>query len=94
MGKLKQMTIIEPGDLSRLIGIANAVWRYIGHDYMTDCDDLDNEAAVECCLDADRPLLSTTSRTPEADNEFCEAMCKKYTFDAVVSQVAAELNLV
>ena len=94
MGKLKQTTIIEPGDLSRLMAIANAVWRYVGHDFMNDCDDLDNEAAVECCFDADRPLLSTTSRTPEADNEFCKAMYKKYTFNAVVSQVASELNLV
>lgn len=94
MGKFKAKTIIEPGDLSRLIGIANAVWQYVGHDFMIDCDDLDNEAAVECCFDADRPLLSTSSRTPEADNAFCKAMYEKYTFHAVVSQVAGQLNLV
>ena len=94
MGKLKQMTIIEPADLSRLIGIANSVWQYIGYDFMADCDDLDNEAAVECCFDADRPLLATSSRTPKEDNDFCKAMYEKYGFAAVRSQVSAELQLV
>lgn len=85
---------IDPADLKRLRDICSDVWQYIG----SDCGDMSNEAAIETCFDADRPLLSrngcTTSAEARDDHAFCKAMYAKHGFDTVTTAVARELNLV
>lgn len=77
-------------DLQRLVRIASRVWQYIGSD-MQECGDLDNEAAIETCFDADRPLLCDAGNPNDdlaADNAFCKLMFKRYTFNKCVRAVS------
>ena len=89
-----------PDELKRLVTVANRVWQYIGHDFMGEGGgDFDNEAAVECCFDADRPLFCNNGPEGQAeeDQKFCKAMYAKYGFNvcvASVASVAAEVRYV
>lgn len=85
-----------PDELKRLVAIANRVWQYIGSDFMSGSDEFDNEAAVECCFDADRPLLCNNGPKGQAeeDQTFCKEMFAKYGFNTVVTNVAAEVRYI
>ena len=87
---------MAPDDLKRMIQIANRVWQYIGHDFMDCSEEFDNEAAVECCFDADRPLLCSSAprAEAEADNLFMKMMYKRYTFNVCVKAVAKHVSYI
>lgn len=80
--------------LVALKGIVVRVWQQIGPDALeasTTCgNEFDNEAAIESCLDADRPL-TFDSREAQA---LCKLAYEKYGFDAVRLAVSKTLNLV
>lgn len=94
---LKKLNL-TPAELSELKRIAWAVWQYIGSDVLQNYGDTgeepDNEECIESCFDADRPLLSSSSPTAEADNDFCEDIFKRNDFSDVCRAVASNLRLV
>lgn len=77
-----------------LKGIVVRVWQQIGYDAIqasAECgEDIDNEAAIESCLDADRPL-TFDSRESQA---LCKMAYEKYGFDAVRKALAKSVSLV
>lgn len=80
-------------ELNELQSIVLQVWQQIGHDAMQACeeagDPLTNDAAIEMCLDADRPLMvSETARL------LTKLAYQKYGFDAVCLAVGENLKLV
>ena len=90
---------VSTEDLQRMVKIANRVWQYIGSDFMDGSDEFDNEAAVECCFDADRPLTCTNGgkearAEAETDNLFMKMMYKRYTFNVCVRTVTKEVRYV
>lgn len=94
---LKKLNL-TPTELTELIRIANAVWQYIGSDVLLNYDETgeepDNEECIESCFDADRPLLSSSSQTPQADNDFCKKIFDRNEFSDVCRAVANNLQLV
>lgn len=90
---------VAPEDLQRMVKIANRVWQYIGSDFCEGSDEFDNEAAVECCFDADRPLTCvnggrSAQAEAEADNLFMKMMFKRYTFSVCASAVSKVVRYV
>jgi hypothetical protein len=77
-----------------LKGIVVRVWQQIGHDALEACgacgEALDNESAIESCLDADRPL-TFDSREAQA---LCRLAFEKYGFDAVRVALSRHVALV
>lgn len=86
---------IPKDEVSRLVSIADRVWQYIGSDFMSGSDEFDNEAAVECCFDADRPLTCGHD-VPQCarDQTFCKEMFAKYGFNTCVSSVASIVHYI
>lgn len=90
---------IDDDTVMRLRDIALRVWQNIGPDFVQghqECGlEPENEAAVECCFDADRPLLCQ-NRPADAvfDQAFCKDAYEKYGFSNVVWHVAQKLTLV
>lgn len=85
---------IRPDELAELRRIVDQVWQQIGHDVLqctAECGggELDNEAAIESCFDADRPLM-----VGEAERVLTKLAFEKYGFDAVCLAVSKNLNLV
>lgn len=81
--------------IASLRGIVVRVWQQIGHDVtqaVNECGEppIDNETAIESCLDADRPL-TFDSREAQA---LCKLAFEKYGFDTVRLAVSKTLNLV
>jgi hypothetical protein len=70
------------------------VWNAIGYDVeegMQACgEELDNEVAIESCLDADRLLL--TGEDAEA-HALCRALCREHGFGVVVRELAKHVTL-
>lgn len=82
-------------ELAELRRIVTQVWQQIGHDVLQcaqECggEELDNESAIESCLDADRPQ----QMCGESAHQFCKLAYQKYGFDAVCLAVSKTLNLV
>lgn len=76
-----------------ILRAVNGVWDAIAYDLGAMYDGLEpltNEAAVEACLDADRP---TTFGFPEQDKELKE-LCKKHGFQKVCEAIAKKTQLV
>jgi hypothetical protein len=91
MTKTKHRAPPCPEEVARLKTIVWAVWNYIG----MDCGDIDdNETAIEMCLDADRPLLSTQSKDPKSDHAFCKDLFTRYPFSDCVKAVSKVTRLV
>ena len=66
-----------------LRGPINNVWQQIASD-LFECDpDLDNEGAVESCIDANRLLLNGNNK--EAD-DLVHTLCKEHGYDKVLSK--------
>jgi len=81
-------------ELAELRRIVTQVWQQIGYDVMqavAECGDeeLTNEAAIESCLDADRPLM-----LGETERVLTKLAYQKYGFDAVCLALTKNLNLV
>jgi hypothetical protein len=80
--------------LASLKGIVIRVWQQIGYDSLQACaecgEEIDNETAIESCLDADRPL-TFDSRESQA---LCKLAYEKYGFDAVRLALSKQVNLV
>jgi hypothetical protein len=98
----KLVSVIEhrilPDELKRLRDVAWRVWQYIGYDVLEAVQQQgeapDNEACIESCFDADRPLTCTYDGKPNVEDQaFCKAMYQKYGFDTVVSAVSRGLNV-
>jgi hypothetical protein len=70
------------------------VWDAIGYDVeegMQACgEELDNEVAIESCLDADRLLL--TGNNAEA-HALCRNLCREHGFNQVVRDLAKQVVL-
>lgn len=85
---------IPPATLAELRRIVEHVWQQIGPDFVQagiDAGDpLTNDAAIEGCLDADRPQ----QMCGESAHLFCKLAYQVYGFDAVCLAVSKTLNLV
>lgn len=70
------------------------VWNSIGHDLMRSFEDmgeeLDNESAIECCLDADHLLLTGEDAVAHA---LCKDLCLRYGFTEVVRAIGRQIRL-
>jgi len=53
-------------------------------------DELDNESALEMCLDADRLLLNGND---PAAHELCHELCMEHGFVTVVQELGRHLTL-
>ena len=72
-----------------------ACWQQIGHDVLqcaAECgDEVDNEEAVEACLDADRLLLVCNNKDAHTLHK---ELCKQYSYSVIIKQLAAQIQLV
>jgi hypothetical protein len=71
------------------------VWNMIGHDLLRDCvaigEPLDNDAAIECCIDADR--LVYEARDTSA-NAMLDMMLEKHGYPCVLAFLSKKIRLV
>ncbi len=78
----------------RLVQPLLVVWNAIGWDVeegMQACgEELDNEVAIESCLDADHLLL--TGNDPDA-HALCRALCLEHGFGVVVRELSKRVTL-
>lgn len=78
----------------KLVGPVAITWNSIGYDiqesFQSMDEILDNESAIESCLDADRLLLNAND--PVA-HQLCTALCMEHGFDQVVRAIAREVTL-
>lgn len=75
-------------DLKRLVSITNRVWQHIGSELEVCASEggepLDNQSAIETCLDADRPKQFCSG----ADHDFCKLMFERYSFHHCVRAIS------
>jgi hypothetical protein len=80
--------------VDKLVHPVLAVWNAIGYDVeegMAACgEQLTNEIAIECCLDADHLLF--TGNDPEA-HALCRALCIEHGVGRVVETLGQRVTL-
>lgn len=80
--------------LDQLVEPVLAVWNAIGYDVEAGFagmdEELDNECAIESCLDADHLLL--TGNDPAA-HQLCRMLCLEHGFNTVVKGIGERITL-
>lgn len=86
------MTLNE--GLDQLVEPLLVVWNAIGYDVEESLqamgEELDNESAIEMCLDANRLLLNGNDAKAE---ELLNQLCREYDFGQVVKGLAKRVTL-
>jgi len=71
------------------------VWEQIGYDVLRDCNNagerLDNESAIECCIDAERLALDARDNVA---NSALDAMLERYGYPRVLNFLCKKIRLV
>ena len=71
------------------------VWQLLGHDVLRDAETvgerIDNESAVECCIDADRLVIE--GRDTQA-NAMLDLMLEQHGFPRVLTFLSKKIRLV
>lgn len=79
---------------SKLVEPLLVVWNAIGHDVEASIqacgDELDNEAAIEMCLDADHLLLTGNDAAAHA---LLSELCREHGFGSVVEELARRVTI-
>ena len=80
--------------LDKLVQPVLVVWNAIGHDVEASLQDmgeeLDNEAAIEMCLDANRLLLNGNDQAAE---DLLNQLCRDHDFGQVVKGLSQRVVL-
>lgn len=88
----KQMDLSK--GIDQLVDPVLVVWNAIGYDVEESLqamgDELDNESAIEMCLDADRLLLNGHDA---AAHQLLRDLCREHGFGQVVQGLAKRVTL-
>ena len=81
--------------VDRLKKPINAVWQLIGYDVVSECqragEPIDNETAIECCVDADRLRFEGNDR--QAD-DFFNMIVTEHGYPAVLAFLSKNIRLI